>query len=111
MERVCSLHGLVKHNKRTDGGYRCSKCASAAVSKRRRAIKEQAIDYMGGACNHCKGSFHPAVYEFHHLDPGQKDFGISLSGATRSWEATRVELDKCVMLCANCHRIVHAADW
>ena len=44
---------------------------------------------------------------FHHLDPSKKDFGLSMRGLTRSWEKMRTELDKCILLCANCHAEVH----
>jgi hypothetical protein len=46
--------------------------------------------------------------EFHHLDGSRKDFGISSKGYTRSWSKIRDELDKCILLCANCHREIHA---
>jgi hypothetical protein len=46
--------------------------------------------------------------EFHHIASGEKDFGISARGHSRSWEKTRQELDKCILLCANCHREIHA---
>ncbi|MBP9854147.1 MAG: hypothetical protein KBD53_04690 [Candidatus Omnitrophica bacterium] len=46
--------------------------------------------------------------EFHHKDPSQKDFNISCKGYTRSWNKVRQELDKCVLVCANCHREIHA---
>jgi len=46
--------------------------------------------------------------EFHHLKTNEKDFGISQKGYTRSWVKVKKELDKCVMLCANCHREIHA---
>lgn len=36
--------------------------------------------------------------------------GLSERGIPRSWERTIAELAKCVMLCANCHREVHAGD-
>lgn len=49
----------------------------------------------------------PVCLEFHHLDPSEKDFVISTS-ATRSWEKVEAEMLKCVVLCANCHRKVHA---
>lgn len=48
-----------------------------------------------------------AALEFHHLDPNEKDFGIASSGATRTFEKIKVELDKCIMVCANCHREIH----
>jgi hypothetical protein len=44
-----------------------------------------------------------AALEFHHLDPSQKEFAISVRGVTRSLEELRREAAKCVVLCANCH--------
>ena len=49
----------------------------------------------------------PACLEFHHLDPSEKDFVVSTS-ANRSWDKIQAEMHKCVVLCANCHRKVHA---
>ena len=46
--------------------------------------------------------------DFHHLDAKTKEFGISLDGITRSWDRVLKELDKCVLVCSNCHREVHA---
>ena len=46
--------------------------------------------------------------EFHHLDPSQKDFGISSKGYTRSWDKVKEELDKCILVCSNCHREIHS---
>lgn len=45
-----------------------------------------------------------AIYDFHHLDPSTKDFGISSSNTTRSRQAYADEAKKCIMVCANCHR-------
>jgi hypothetical protein len=47
-------------------------------------------------------------FEFHHTDAKTKDFGISEDGILRSWASIVAELAKCVLLCANCHREVHA---
>ncbi len=50
----------------------------------------------------------PGALDFHHRDPKQKEFGLSDRGLTRSWEKTKNEIEKCVLICANCHREVHA---
>ena len=44
---------------------------------------------------------------YDQIDGSIKEFGLSMQGLTRSWEKTRAEADKCVLLCANCHREVH----
>jgi len=75
-----------------------------AVTKRRQKLKKKAVELMGGRCMVCGISRHPCVFDFHHIDPRTKSFGISGSGITRSWEAVYAELQKCIMVCANCHR-------
>jgi hypothetical protein len=67
-----------------------------------------AIAYKGSKCQCCGYNKHVGALEFHHIDPSKKDFGISAKGYTRSWENVRKELDKCVLVCANCHREIHA---
>jgi 5-methylcytosine-specific restriction endonuclease McrA len=79
-----------------------------AVSKRRKKIKDLAIQYKGGKCQICGYSKYNGALDFHHTDPTTKKFGLSLSGLTRSWEKTKEELDKCVLVCTNCHREIHA---
>lgn len=54
----------------------------------------------------CGYDKHPAAFQFHHLDPSQKDFSISSS--QKSFKELVPELDKCVLLCANCHAIKHS---
>ena len=108
MEKECRHHGLTEHVERADGRIRCKKCNVEAVDKRRKKVKQMAIEYKGGCCQECGYDKCVDALEFHHLDPTQKDFGIGTKGYTRSWEKVKIELDKCVMLCANCHREVHA---
>jgi hypothetical protein len=79
-----------------------------AVTARRRKIREMAIEHKGGQCSECGYKRCPEALEFHHLDPKEKDFTISDRGYSQSWKKIQAELDKCVMLCANCHREVHA---
>lgn len=75
--------------------------------KKRWANKQLSVEYMGGHCKKCGLTFHMDVYEFHHADRDEKDSTVaSLMG--RKFEGIKEELDKCVLLCANCHRIEHA---
>jgi len=78
-----------------------------AVAKRRKAIREKAIEYLGGKCVYCGYDRCSAALDFHHLDEKSKSFGLSQRGLTRSWERTRKELEKCILVCANCHREIH----
>ena len=78
-----------------------------AVQKRRRSIREKAINYKGGRCQICGYCKCNEALEFHHLESNGKEFGISDKGYTRSWKKIVLELDKCILLCANCHREVH----
>ena len=79
-----------------------------AVDKRRKKMRSMAIGYKGGKCQLCGYDKCAQALEFHHLDRNKKDFGVSADGITRAWSKIKSELDKCVMLCANCHREVHA---
>lgn len=67
-----------------------------------------AIEYKGGKCQICGYRKCLEAMEFHHMVTSDKTFGISEKGYTRGWEKVKKELDKCVMLCANCHREIHA---
>ena len=79
-----------------------------AVAKRRRKIKTMAIAYKGGKCQVCGYSKYQGALDLHHLNPKEKSFSIGDKGYTRSWERVQAELDKCVLVCANCHRELEA---
>lgn len=83
------------------------KRAVQAVQRRRRKVKQMAIEYKGGCCEKCGYNKYNEVLEFHHLDPTKKEFGIAYSGHCKSWEKVKKELDKCMLVCANCHREIH----
>ena len=105
--KECKNHGLCQHNIGKDSKIRCSKCASEAVQRRRDKIKVMAIEYKGNKCSICDYNKCIGALEFHHLDPNEKEFGISAKGYTRSWELVKKELDKCILVCSNCHRELH----
>ncbi len=62
---------------------------------------------MGAACYACDRCGPSVIFDFHHWYASTKSFGVQ-DGNTRSWPRIADELAKCVMLCANCHREVHA---
>jgi hypothetical protein len=71
-------------------------------------MRLKAVTHKGGRCEICGYDRCPEALEFHHLDGGTKEFGVSSRGYTRSWAKVKKEFDKCALLCANCHREVHA---
>jgi len=79
-----------------------------AVAKRRKKLKEMAVDYKGGKCQFCSYNKTLEALDFHHIDESTKSFGLSKDGLTRSWKKVMQELDKCILVCANCHREIHA---
>ncbi len=79
-----------------------------AVAKRRKVIKQKLVRYKGGACNLCGYNSCMDALDLHHLDASQKEFGISSVGMSRSWAKVQAEADKCILVCANCHREIHA---
>ncbi len=78
-----------------------------AVKKRRKKVRQMAIDLKGGKCTRCGYNRCLDALEFHHLDTSKKDFGVSDKGYTRSWKKIQEELEKCILVCANCHRELH----
>lgn len=79
-----------------------------AVHARRKKVRQMSVDYKGGKCEMCGYDRCTDALEFHHKSLSVKKFGISAKGYTRSWEAVKKELDKCVIVCSNCHRELHA---
>lgn len=76
----------------------------------RKRNKQRLIQAFGGACG-CCGYFQCSeVFEFHHLDPTQKEtsWGYLNRLGGGSWEKLRTEMSKCIMVCSNCHKEIHA---
>jgi hypothetical protein len=88
----------------------CKACNHANVLVRQRAFKQKCIDYKGGKCESCGYNSCAGALEFHHKDPTQKDFHISsvrLTSWKKNEQTITKELNKCTMVCANCHREIH----
>jgi len=83
---------------------------SRAVINCRQRNKIRLIEYKGGKCVLCGYNKPvPRAYAFHHRYPNEKDFNIS----TKNWsfEALKREVDKCDLLCQNCHAEVHDVEF
>jgi 5-methylcytosine-specific restriction endonuclease McrA len=79
-----------------------------AVALRRKAIKLKALKYKGKKCIFCQYDRYEGALEFHHKNSITKEFGIGQKGYTRAWDKVKKELDKCILVCSNCHKEVHA---
>lgn len=86
---------------------RRKRCGACNTKIRRYRCKIKAIQYLGGKCVRCGFDGHHCAYEFHHVNPETKKFAIG-SCANKSWKVLVAELDKCELLCSNCHRIEHS---
>lgn len=107
MQRVCRHHGLTEFILEGRGTYRCKACRVEHVSRRRRQMKLTLIEEHGGKCEECGYDKCVDALEFHHRDPTAKEFSLN-GGRTKGIDRLRVEAEKCALLCANCHREVHA---
>ena len=103
-KRTCSICGkeIAKNN-----GQFCKSCSGKYYSAK---LKKQAVEYKGGKCEICGYDKSISALDFHHIDPTEKEFEISrmLKG---TFNTIKSELDKCMLLCANCHREIHSTDY
>jgi len=74
--------------------------------KEREARKQILLDMRGGRCSICGYDKCSAALDFHHIDPTQKEFRLSKNVLIN--DTVIAEVNKCVILCANCHREYHA---
>ncbi|MEY4334992.1 MAG: hypothetical protein RLZZ196_3742 [Bacteroidota bacterium] len=84
---------------------KCKQCTSKQ-DNRWRNNKQKAVEYKGGKCQHCGYNKCIDALEFHHTDPSTKNENFS-NIKLKKWETQKQELDKCILLCSNCHREVH----
>lgn len=95
----------------------CYDCMPKGLSKKEQSViirkmgKIKALKYLGGKCICCGFNQYPSSLEFHHIDESTKHFNIAnkITSAQLN-EALYKELDKCVILCSNCHRAYHAKE-
>ena len=79
-----------------------------------RKRKVDCIIYKGGKCNDCSLRYdgtNAAIFHFHHKNPKRKDFAVGNQVINKAWDVILKELDKCVLLCANCHELRHSISF
>lgn len=105
---ICKVCGQEYTYVRSTG---CSKeiCSSCRQNYRKKILKKRAIEYKGGKCQKCGYNACENALTFHHLEPEKKSFGIAQK-YNIGWEKLKKELDKCILLCANCHAELHARE-
>lgn len=105
---VCPKHGLTEfYYSKTEDRWRCKECRKEAVIDKRRKNKIELVKYKGDKCEICGYDKCIDALEFHHLNPETKSFGIG-NGNIRSLKRLKEEVDKCIMVCSNCHKEIHA---
>lgn len=104
--KACELKNPKEHNRQT--AEERSTVNKAAVVRYRQNTKLKAIEYLGGKCIYCGYNKCAASLAFHHRDPTEKSFGLSHRGLSRKFEDITTELDKCDLVCSNCHGELHA---
>jgi len=99
-------------NKRKNRDYQfqsmCKDCNSRDRQDRQRIFKQECVDYKGGECQCCGYHACNSALDFHHIDPEIKSFGIAEQRRTKMNDEIKRELDKCILVCSNCHREIHA---
>lgn len=106
----CRHHGETDFVLDKRGYFRCKRCRSQAVSRRRRRTKLILVEEAGGACRACGYNRSARALQFHHLEPSLKRLEIDARGAGIAIEKLRAEARKCVLLCGNCHAEVEAGQ-
>lgn len=111
-DRTCAI---CKETKQVAAFYRpngkthsyCRECGKLDTIRRQREAKRKFVEYKGGKCEKCGYNECLGALQFHHKDPSTKEFNISRLKSVNVCGETKEELDKCILLCANCHAEEH----
>lgn len=93
--------------KNRDFATYCKSCSLDETRERQIRYKTRCLEYKGGKCQQCGYKKCFSALEFHHKNPDEKDFSIAHTRYTVFNDITKRELDKCILLCSNCHREEH----
>lgn len=94
---------LLKNNKLSP--Y-CKSCKKSLYKDKRQQFKEQIVNLKGKKCQNCGYDNCLAALDLHHINPTEKEISFNKSGLVLTDKIIK-ELDKCILLCSNCHREIH----
>jgi 5-methylcytosine-specific restriction endonuclease McrA len=112
-ERECIRHGLTlfaKERRRRPErdnewhyAYRCKQCRTENVTRQRVTLRKQLVEKAGGCCVEC--GYDKSIWSLHfdHIDPSTKVAAVSVLIRDGKRKKAREEVEKCQLLCANCH--------
>jgi hypothetical protein len=116
MKKYCSncnvekpIGEFYKKADRKNGSSQCKNCFNLYCTNRWVKIKQKAIEYKGSKCVDCSISYPEndcCIFDFHHRNPDEKESDWKKL-RLRSWNKIVIELDKCDLVCSNCHRLRH----
>lgn len=121
MTKICLICGeqfeTIPHGESRKYCFKCSPSYSKGdnqgrgqtITAIRHALKNQLLKHKGNKCEKCGYSKCNSALEFHHINPQEKEFNISkyTSNNNVNIEGAIQEIEKCALLCANCHREYH----
>ena len=82
--------------------------------KRYRMLKRKAMTLKGNKCSKCGVKYNgknAAMFEFHHNNPSEKEYQVTHMFVNKAWEKVLKELEKCSLLCCNCHNLEHSQEF
>lgn len=78
-------------------------------------LRRASVREAGGKCSHCDFDRYMAALEFHHVGNKEANVGVLMQRAARGnskyLALLQKEISKCILLCSNCHRGLHAGEW
>ena len=102
------LNSKTKRKRNDEERKRYNEACSKWQRKVRRERKNKLVTIFGGKCQFCGYNKTNKALEFHHVNPEEKEITLSTIGLSRKWEVIIKEIKKCILVCANCHREIHA---
>lgn len=102
----CERHGETEHAIYS-GKLKCKKCMVEYDYQKRHRIKEKLVEYKGGKCEICGYNKCLNALDFHHRNPEEKEFALNTANYNKSLDILKKEVDKCILVCATCHREIH----